>query len=73
MSINKFESELKKAFFSGLFSFLPFGNKELDNFKGGDCATDKKALQRDWERVGSYLNWAILQESSKQKKEKDKE
>ncbi len=61
MSIKKFESALKEAFLSGLTSFAQFNYQPmgLEELKDEGSLSDRKALQRDWEKVGEYLNWGI--------------
>lgn len=59
MKQNTFKRELKKAFISGLASFMVIWPQPLKLPNTVGRRQDAKQIQKDWENVGKSLKWAM--------------
>ncbi len=59
MEQNTFKRELKKAFISGLASFMVIWPQPLKRQNAASRRQDAKQIQKDWKKVGKSLKWAM--------------
>ena len=59
MKQNTFKRELKKAFISGLASFMVIWPQPLKLQKAASRRQDAKQIQKDWKKVGKSYKWAM--------------